>query len=326
MNTWVYIDHFNGEALPSSWEALGLALSLGQCSALVFGEKVEALAQAALHFGAQEVLLAESPTLADFSPEAYASTLSQLAAHVGPNLILFPTSARTRELAAMVAIDLHSAVITDVIGVDSSLEFTRPIYEGKLTEKLVCGAATPLALLRPRAFPRPAARPTAGKITRVEALAAAESPTTLLGFTPGAAGVSLADAAVIVAGGRGATNNPAFGSESAAAQHGLALLGDLAQTLGGALAASRPLVDSGLISYNHQVGQTGKSVAPDLYIAAGISGAIQHLSGIRAARLVVAINKDKEAPIFGVARYGVVGDLFALIPALTAAFKKRLGK
>ena len=132
---------------------------------------------------------------------------------------------------------------------------------------------------------------------------------------------------MIVSGGRGVSNNPSLGlDEKATAEKGFTLIGELASLLGGAVGASRAAVDAGYIPYSHQVGQTGKVVSPDLYIAAGISGSIQHIVGIRTAKMVVAINKDAEAPIFGVARFGVVGDLFTFVPLLTAAFKKKLGK
>jgi electron transfer flavoprotein alpha subunit len=147
------------------------------------------------------------------------------------------------------------------------------------------------------------------------------------GYSAGETGVSINDAGVIVAGGRGVSNNPALGlDEKATAQKGFEFIGALASVLGGAVGASRAAVDAGFIPYSHQVGQTGKVVSPDLYIAAGVSGAIQHIVGIRSAKLVIAINKDAEAPIFKVARYGVVGDLFKIVPALTEAFKKKLGK
>ena len=139
--------------------------------------------------------------------------------------------------------------------------------------------------------------------------------------------IASADAGVVVAGGRGVSNNPSLGlDEKATAEKGFTMIGELASTLGGAVGASRAVVDAGFIPYSHQVGQTGKVVSPDLYIAAGISGSIQHIVGIRTAKLVIAVNKDAEAPIFSVARYGIVGDLFTYIPLITAAFKKKTGK
>src|SRR5262245_49202493 len=339
MKTLVYIDHFKGEAQPASWEALGLAKSFGAATALVFGSGVDAVAQAALEHGADEVLVADDPALLDFRAETYAATLSALASPSGqsPNLILFPTTTRTRELAAMSAVDLNSNVITDAIGIEVNGDkaiVTRPIYEAKLFEKVTSSGNPQLVTIRGRAFPKP--EPEAGKsgtITKVEAKT--DALTTVEGYSVAEVGVSLSDAGVIVSGGRGVSNNPSLQppaglddkqAEIWRAQQGFKLVGELASTLGGAVGASRAAVDAGYIPYSNQVGQTGKVVAPDLYIACGISGAIQHLAGIRSAKMVVAINKDADAPIFKVARYGVVGDLFQIVPALTEAFKKKLGK
>jgi len=337
MKTWVYIDHFKGQAVPSSWEALGVAKTFGPVTALVFGAGVESLATAAFEFGADEVLLADDPALADYRAEAYASTLSALAATSTPDLILFPTTTRGRELAGMAAIDLNSGVITDVTGLEVNSDkvvATRPIYEAKLFEKATCSAKPQLITLRGRAFPRPAREAgRSGTLTKVAAKA--EALTTVESYAETEAGVSLGDAGAIVSGGRGVSNNPSLQAPAGMdekqaevwrAQQGFKLVGELASVLGGAVGASRAAVDAGYIPYSHQVGQTGKVVSPDLYIAAGISGAIQHIVGIRSAKLVVAINKDAEAPIFKVARYGVVGDLYQILPALTAAFKKKLGK
>jgi electron transfer flavoprotein alpha subunit len=243
----------------------------------------------------------------------------------------------------MSAVDLNTGVLTDATAVEvngdassplSAIVVTRPIYEGKLFEKVTASAKPQLITLRGRAFPKP--EKVAGKtgtITKVEAKT--DALTTVEGYSVADVGVSLNDAGIIVSGGRGVSNNPSLQppadlddkqAEIWRAHQGFKLVGELASTLGGAVGASRAAVDGGYIPYSNQVGQTGKVVAPDVYIACGISGAIQHLAGIRSAKLVVAINKDPDAPIFKVARYGVVGDLFQIVPALTEAFKKKLGK
>lgn len=337
MKTWVYLDHFKGEAVPASWEALGVGKTFGTVTALIFGQGQEALAKAAFEFGADEVLLADDPVLEDYRAEAYAATLSALASAAAPDLILFPTTTRCRELAGMCAIDLNTGAMVDVTALQmdgDQLVTTRPIYEGKLFETMRCSTRPQLITLRGRAFPRPAVETgRTGTLSRAEVKAEARS--SVEGYAETEGGVSLGDAGAIVSGGRGVSNNPSLQAPAGMdekqaeiwrAQQGFKLVGELAAVLGGAVGASRAAVDAGYVPYSHQVGQTGKVVAPDLYIACGISGAIQHIAGIRSAKMVVAINKDAEAPIFKVARYGVVGDLYQIVPALTAAFKRKLGK
>jgi electron transfer flavoprotein alpha subunit len=337
MKTFVYIDHFKGEVQPASWEALGLAKSLGTASAVVFGSGVDEITKAAFEHGADEVFAADDPALTDYRAEVYASTLSALASSQSPDLILFPTTARTRELAAMTAVDLNTGVLTDISGLEADgdqLVATRPIYEGKVLEKTVCSGKPVMATIRARAFPKPEA--DAGKTgTATKVDVRSEALTEVEGYSASESAVNLGDAGVIVSGGRGVSNNPSLQppdgmdekqTELWRAQQGFALITELANVLGGAVGASRAAVDAGFIPYSHQVGQTGRVVTPDLYIACGISGAIQHLVGMRNAKLVVAINKDSDAPIFKQARYGVVGDLFQIVPALTEAFRKKLGK
>ncbi len=342
---WVYVDQFKGQALPTSWETLGagklLAGKIGSgVTALVFGAGVEKIAQEAFQYGADEVLLADDATLDDYRAEPYATLLSKLAGEGAPEAILFPTTTRGREVAAMSAIDLHTGVLPDVVALDvqdGNVVATRPVYAGKLLSEVTCTARPQLVTLRTRAFPKPALEAgRSGTLTKVApALAEAAIPTQVTGYGKTEGGTSLTDAAVIVSGGRGMANNPALTppaglDEKAAevwrAQQGFKLVSDLAQVLGGAVGASRAAVDAGYIPYEHQVGQTGKVVSPDLYIACGISGAIQHQAGMRSSKVIVAINKDPEAPIFKLARFGVVGDLHTLLPAITAVFKARLGK
>ena len=337
MKTLVYIDHFKGEVQPASWEALGVGKSLGTASAVILGANVDAVAKAAFEFGADEALVADDAAIQDYRPEPYAATLSTLISAEAPDLVLFPTTSRTRELAAMVAVDLKTGVLVDLTGLaveGDKLVATRPIYEGKLMEKETCSTKPVLVTLRARAFPRPA-RDEGASGTAKKAEVKGEALTDIEGYEVAEQTVNVSDAAVVVSGGRGVSNNPSLTppagmdekqAEIWRAQQGFQLVGELANVLGGAVGASRAAVDGGYIPYSHQVGQTGKVVAPDLYIACGISGAIQHIVGIRSAKLVVAINKDPDAPIFKVARYGVVGDLFQVVPALTDAFKKKLGK
>lgn len=337
MKTFVYIDHFKGEVQPASWEALGLAKTFGTVTAIVFGSDANDVAKAAFEYGADEVLHADDSALLDYRAETYATTLSALASSHSPNLILFPTTARTRELAAMSAVDLNTGVLTDVTGLEvngDSFVATRPIYEGKLLEKTVCSGKPVMVTIRGRAFPKPNHDASKSGIV-TKAAVKTDALSEVKGYSASESAVNLGDAGIIVSGGRGVSNNPSLTppagmdekqAEIWRAQQGFALVTDLAKVLGGAVGASRAAVDGGYISYSHQVGQTGKVVSPDLYIACGVSGAIQHLVGMRNSKVIVAINKDADAPIFKVARYGVVGDLFQIVPALTEAFHKKLGK
>jgi electron transfer flavoprotein alpha subunit len=337
MKTLVYIDHFKGEVQPASWEALGLGKTLGSAAAVIFGSGIDTVAKTAFEYGADEVLLADDPGLLDYRPETYAATLTALVAAQNPDVVLFPTTTRTRELSALSALDLNTGVLVDITGMETTgdqLVAIRPIYEGKLLEKTICTTQPQFITIRARAFPKPARDASrAGNISRVEAKT--DAVVKVEGYTASEATVNLTDASVIVSGGRGVSNNPSLTppdgmdeqqAELWRAQRGFALIGELANALGGAVGASRAAVDGGYIPYAHQVGQTGKVVTPDLYIACGISGAIQHLVGMRNTKVIVAVNKDADAPIFTQARYGVVGDLFTFVPALTEAFKKRLGK
>ena len=324
---WVFIEQFDRVIAPASLEALGAARKLGAelagsgVTALLFGQGVRDLAQDAIAHGADEVLLADDPTLKDFRAEPYATLLVQLAREHRPEVILAGATTRGRDLLGMAAVDLNSGAIADAIALavaDGRVRATRPVYAGKLLSTVMCDERRPqLISLRPRAFPGPEPDPArAGKVTAVSAAVAEEAISLkVVDYAVEQGQVSLADAKIIVSGGRGV-----------AGPEGFAPVRELAQALGGAMGASRAAVDAGWIPYAHQVGQTGKTVSPDLYIACGISGAIQHQAGMRSSKLIVAINKDAEAPIFKLARYGVVGDLFKIVPALTAEFKQRLGK
>ncbi len=342
---WVFVDHFKGEVLPASWEAIGegreLAEKLGSgVTALVFGKDIENVAAQAIHYGADEVLLADDDTFLDYRAEPFAGLLSKLAGESSPEVVLFPTTTRGRELAAMSAVDLKTGVLVDVTALnleDGQLVAIRPVYAGKVLAKVRCQSKPVIITLRGRAFAKPEADPArSGIITKVAPLLAEDEITTqVVDYATAEGGVSLTDANVIVSGGRGVANRPSLTppegmdekeAEIWRAQQGFKLVSELADVLGAAVGASRAAVDAGYISYDHQVGQTGKVVSPDVYIACGISGAIQHLAGMRTSKVIVAINKDPDAPIFQLARFGVAGDLFDILPPLVTAFRKRLGK
>lgn len=337
MNTLVYIDHFKGEALPASWEAVGVGKTLGKVTGLIFGSGMDALTGIAFEYGVDEILVADDPTLTDYRAELYAATLKLAFAERVWDVLLFPTTSRGRELAAMAAIDLHTGLLVDVIALEGSadkLTVTRPIYGGKVLAKATSSLKPQIITLRGRTFPKPVSQP--GKFGQVTKIAAGAGALTVVeGYSTAEGGVSLTDANVIVSGGRGLAENPSLQppagldakqAEVWRAQQGFGILKELADVLGGAVGASRAAVDAGYVQYAMQVGQTGKLVSPNVYIACGISGAIQHLAGMRSSKLIVAINKDADAPIFKLSRYGVAGDLFQIVPELTAAFKKRLVK
>jgi len=322
---WVYIDHFKGNAVLTSWEAVGAAKSLAQqmgtgVTALIFGQGVEGLAQQAFFYGVDAVKLCDDATLADFRVEPYAALLAGLAADEKPDVILAATTPRGRDVFATSAVDLNTGVIADATvleAADGWVRVTRPVYAGKLLSTVVCKDKRPqMITLRSRAFTAP--EPDSGKSGTIEKVAPALTEdaisTRVLDYAIEENRVSLDSAKIIVSGGRGVGGPEGFEP-----------VRQLAKALGGALGASRAAVDAGWIPYAHQVGQTGKVVSPDLYMACGISGAIQHLVGMRTAKIIVAINKDAEAPIFRNVHYGVVGDLFKIVPAVTAEIKKRQG-
>lgn len=342
---YVWIETFKGKALNSSWEALGAGKTIATATnvpltALVFGENAAAIATEAGTHGADKVLVCDDVTLNGFRLEPYAALLSKLVSGNKPKAVLAIGSTRGRELLAASAADTDSGLITEAtsfdVQADGAIEkVTRPVYAGKIISEAVGSAAgTQFITLRGRAFkPNAENAGAAAEITTVSpVLAEADIATKIESFEEEVGTVNLTDAAIIVSGGRAMANNPKdapAGGDAAVwkAKDGFEnTLQPLADTLGAAVGASRAAVDAGYISYAHQVGQTGKTVAPDLYIAAGISGAIQHQAGMRSSKVIVAINKDGEAPIFKLARYGLVGDLYKIIPALTAELKKRLGK
>ncbi|NDJ78759.1 MAG: electron transfer flavoprotein subunit alpha/FixB family protein [Chloroflexi bacterium] len=321
MNVFVWVEQHSGAPLSSAWEAVGLARQLagdGTVTAVVLGHNVNDAAQTAIHQGADTVLKADDTTLEHYRFESYVALLTQLVDEHKPDIVLAGATAAGRELLAGAAADLNAGLLNDVTDLSlegGRLQAVRPVLGGKvLSVEAVVSDGPQFATLRNRAFPAlESDTGRSGDITDVAPALAEDAIRTKIDSIAETTGqVSLTDANVIVAGGRG-VGGP----------EGFAPVKELAEVLGGALGASRAAVDAGWIPYEHQVGQTGKVVSPDLYIAAGISGAIQHQAGMRTAKVIVAINKDGEAPIFKIAQYGIVGDLFEVLPALTEAFRQR---
>ncbi|MCB9097907.1 MAG: electron transfer flavoprotein subunit alpha/FixB family protein [Anaerolineales bacterium] len=320
-NVFVWIEQND----PIAWETLGAARGVadqlgGQLVALVLGENVANLATEAIGYGADRALVADDATLGPYRLEPYAAIITQLAQAHQPAVLLMGASSAGLELSAYVAAKLGVGLAPDCTELtveDGGLVATRPVLVGNLVAKIAFGDARPqMATIRRRVYPMPTADSSrSGETTGVAAvLSESDIPTKVEGVAASSGQVSLTDATIIVSGGRGVGGPEGFAPVQA-----------LADALGGALGASRVAVDSGWIPYAHQVGQTGKTVQPDLYIACGISGAIQHLAGMKTSKVIVAINKDPDAPIFKFARYGIVGDLFEVVPALTKEFKARLG-
>ena len=325
---WVWIEQFQGQACGISWEMVGqgrrLADQLGtSLTACVLGYRVEHIAREAIAYGADRVFLIDDPSLAAYRTEPYAAVLVPLVHEHKPEVFLLGASARGRDLAGAIATDLHTGLTADCTDLDIDpetrlLRQTRPAFGGNIMATIVCPRHRPqMATVRHRVFEVPPADPDRqGQIIALPAnVPKSAIATQIVDFIQETGPVNLADARIIVAGGRG-VGGPA----------GFAPLRELAAVLGGAVGASRAAVDAGWIPYAHQIGQTGRTVRPDLYIACGISGAIQHLAGMRTSKIIVAINKDPEAPIFNVATYGIVGNLFEVVPALTAEFRRRLGR
>lgn len=326
MTILVWIEQNNGEAVSSCWEVLGKATALAgemgiSAAALVIGDGVDALAQEALGYGAATVYTASSPALARYRLQAYAAVVEQALDAAGATVFLTSATLRGGALAATIACKREGGIganVSDLRVEGGKLAATRAVYSGNILADITFESGLAVAGVRPRSFPMPEAGAGGGSVESLPvAIDEAAIREKITDFRQADTGeVSLTDAKIIVSGGRGVAADPA---------KGFALVGELADVLGAAMGASRAAVDAGYIPYKHQVGQTGKTVKPDLYIANGISGAIQHLAGMGNSKIIVAVNKDRDAPIFEKANYGIVDDLFVVLPALTEEFRKRLG-
>ncbi len=282
-------------------------------AAVMVGSRVQPFVEKAGAYGIEQVLAVEDAALEKYSPDAYAAVIAEVARQKGAEVILMGASFTGKDLMARVAQILEVPLAQDCIAfrVDNGqIFFTRPMYAGKVRAEVRVNASPVMATLRPKAF-TPAEKATSPTVEAVSVTV--PQPLAVVEAIEESAGEKLdvTEADIIVSGGRGMK-----GPEN---WH---ILEELAEVLGAALGCSRPVSDEGWRSHDEHIGQTGKTVAPDLYIACGISGAIQHIAGMSSSKYILAINKDPEAPIFKVADYGLVGDLFQIVPRLTEEIKK----
>jgi len=311
----VLVDSADGTVKKATLELLTAARGLGEPSAVVVGAPGTAapLRDALAEYGAAKIYVAESDDIAGYSVAPKAEALAAVAAQASPAAVLVSSSAENKEIAARLAYKLESGVLTDAIGVDAD-GATQSIFGGAITVQSKVAHGTPVITVRPNSV-APQAAPAAGEQVAVpvelsdsaKAAKLVDSVVEEKGSRP-----QLSDASVVVSGGRGIGNADNF-----------AIIEKLADSLGAAVGASRAVVDAGWVPHTMQVGQTGVTVSPQLYIAVGISGAIQHRAGMQTSKTIVAINKDPEAPIFELADFGVVGDLFQVAPQLTEEISKR---
>jgi electron transfer flavoprotein alpha subunit len=320
---WVWIEHRQGEIKTISTEMLGVGRTVADeldqpLSALVLGQDVAGVAQSAFDLGADAVIGCDDASLADVRVEAFGPLVARLAEDRQPSVFIAASSISGRDLTAWVAAELDAGLVADGIGLKvegGRVKVNRPVFAGKLLADVYVTSDPQIMTLRGRAFVPAEPRGKSGDVEWIQPVVSEEALTTkIVGLESSEGTVSLTDANIIVSGGRGV-----------AGPEGFEPLQELTDVLGGALGASRAAVDAGWIAYDYQVGQTGKTVGPDLYFAFGISGAIQHQAGMRTSKIIVAVNKDADAPIFKLATFGIVGDLFKVAPALTAEFRSRLG-
>ncbi|MDO5147195.1 MAG: electron transfer flavoprotein subunit alpha/FixB family protein [Eubacteriales bacterium] len=325
-NMWVFVETENGKPKNVGYELISVAKPLAEkkgCElvAIVIGYHVEQAAKDAICYGADSAIVVDRPEYEFYTTDAFAKALTTLVKKYKPETLMLGATNNGRDLGPRVSCRLKTGLTADCTGIDideetGNMAWTRPTFGGNLMATIMCPENRPqMGTVRPGVFKKGRYdEAKSGTIVREEiAVAPEEIRTSLVERVKEVAeSVNLEEAEIIVSGGRG------VGS-----QENFAILRELADVLGATVGCSRAVVDAGWMPHAHQVGQSGKNVAPKLYIAVGISGAIQHVAGISGADTILAINKDPDAPIFGVADYGIVGNLNEVVPELTAAFKAK---
>ncbi|MGS0764151.1 electron transfer flavoprotein subunit alpha/FixB family protein [Syntrophomonas curvata] len=314
--TWVFVEQRDGNIRKVTFEMLTEAKKYGdEVSAVVFGKGVKGLAPEFAKFGADKVYVVEGDIFADYNTGAYVAQMVAMINEFKPNAVLFAHSFNGRDFASRLAQKLEAGLATDVIAAEISAGkgvFTRAIYAGKALAKAEVTTSPILATIRPGVFGVAEGAGAGAVVEPAVAASAGDVYQVVKEFKPTvSARPELTEAEVVVSGGRGCKG-----------PEGIKIVEEFADLLGAAVGGSRASIDSGWLGHELQVGQTGKVVNPNLYVACGISGAIQHLAGMSSSKFIAAVNTDTEAPIFNVSDFGVVGDLFKVVPLLVAELKK----
>jgi electron transfer flavoprotein alpha subunit len=313
----VLVDHANGTVRKTTSELLTIARRLGEPSAVFVGDGFDAAKETLARYGAEKVYRVESSDVTDYLVGPQAELLAQLVEKTSPAAVLIPSNSAGKEVAARLAIKTSSGLITDAVDVqpgDGGVSTTQSVFAGSYTVKATVTKGTPIVTVKPNsATPEEASGAAADEVFDVQVSDAAKGARITESKPKTATGrPELTEAAIVVSGGRGTGGD--FGPVEA-----------FADSLGAAVGASRAAVDAGWYPHTSQVGQTGKQVSPQLYVACGISGAIQHRAGMQTSKTIVAVNKDEEAPIFELVDFGVVGDLFTVLPQATDAVQAAKG-
>ena len=314
----VLVDHLEGKPKKVTYELLTKARELGTPSAVFLGAPGQSAAalEGLAKYGAEKVYVAESDEIAGYLTAPKAEILAGLIADKSPVAVLFPSSVEGKEVAARVAVKTGSGLLPDAVDLDADGTATQSVFGGAVEVRSRITTGTNLVTIRPNSTP-PVEQAGAAEVEQlpVQLSDAAKGARIVDSVVESSGGrPDLGDASVVVSGGRGVGAAENFG-----------LIEALADSLGAAVGASRAATDAGWYPHQHQVGQTGRTVSPQLYVAVGISGAIQHRAGMQTSKTIVAINKDPEAPIFELADFGLVGDLFQVVPALTQEIQQRKG-
>lgn len=324
----VFIEIFKGSAVHVSWELMGKARELAlkrntHVIGFLLGNQVESVVQEAISYGCDEIHVVDHPDLETYVSRTYGKTLADLCKDIRPEIFLIGATHLGRDLGGAVATRLGTGLTADCTGLDIEEEtglllMTRPTFGGNIMATIFCENRRPqMSTVRPRVMRMPQKDESRkGTVTRRDFRSIGSPLAEVVSFEPMAEtteGIDITEAPVLVVAGKGACDSAGF-----------PILLELADMLGGALACSRPVVEAGLMPYERQVGQTGKTVAPKLYIAVGVSGAIQHLIAIQGAEKIVAINKNENAPIFQVADVGIVGDYMKVVPVLIKQLKEKM--